>query len=99
MTATPAQGKALMDHFTKSCPTAPKFNRAVAKWAARELIDSYDLDTCKRAVLWYAKVSPRPDWNNFVRVADDCVTEMSLYEKDVVNRRKFRAIANEWRNS
>lgn len=99
MPATPKQSSDLMTFFTQNCPKAPRFNRAVEKWAARDLIDSYGFDTCKQAVLWYAKVSTRQDWKHFLRIADDCVTESNLYKDDVAQRRKFRAIANEWRNS
>lgn len=97
--ASAQQSNALMTFFSNECGNAPKFNRATAKWAARDLIDSYGFDTCKAAVLWYAKVSKRQDWQHFVKIADDCVRESSLAKEDRVKRSKYRAIANEWRNS
>ena len=96
--ATAKQSSDLMTFFTKHCD-APPFNRAIAKWAARDLIDSYGVDACRQAVLWYSKVSQRPNWDNFVRIADDCVKESQMAKEDEVRRKKYRAIANEWRSS
>lgn len=99
MAVTAKQSSDFMTFFSKNCPKAPKFNRATAKWAARDLLESYGVDDCQRAVLWYAKVNIRPDWNTFVRVAGDCIKEADLAVKDVENRKKYRSIANEWRKS
>lgn len=98
MAVTPKQGTDLMNNFIKACPNAPKFNRAVEKWAARELIESYGVDKCNQAVLWYAKVSPRHEWRHFVRIIDSCITESEITYKDITTRRSHRAIANEWRS-
>ena len=99
MTATPKQSTELMTYFAKTCPSAPRFNRATAKWAARDLIDSYGMDTCRKAIQWYGRVNRSPDWNGFIRSADACVREMELYNADKEKRRKFRSIADEWRNA
>jgi hypothetical protein len=99
MAATPKQSTELMSYFAQQCPKAPKFNRAMAKWAARELIESYGMDDAKLAIRWYATVARSQDWNHFVRVADSCLKEAKLHDQDITNRRKYRSIANEWRKS
>jgi hypothetical protein len=91
------EGSRLMTLFTKSCPKAPRFNRAIAKWAARDLIESYGLDDCEVAVAWYARVTKSPDWDSFVRSAGDCIRESKNAEHDLSNRKKNLKLANEWR--
>jgi hypothetical protein len=99
MAVTPKQGTELMTYFAKL--TGTRFNRATAKWAARELIESYGLDTCRQAVLWYTKTAKQakrvPDWNHFVRVADECVKASEAYYRDIEHRKELKASANEWR--
>ena len=99
MAVSPKQSTELMSYFAQVCHKAPKFNRAVAKWAARELLESYGMEDTKMAIRWYATVSRIQDWNHFVKIADQCVREVTLHNQDVMNRRKYRSIANEWRNS
>jgi hypothetical protein len=91
------QGSQLMTLFAKSCPNAPRFNRAIAKWAARDLIESYGFDDCAVAVAWYARVAKLPDWDSFVRSAGDCIRESNNAERDLSIRKKNLKLANEWR--
>lgn len=99
MTATPKQGTDLMNFFATNAKV--KFNRATAKWAARELVDSYGMDKCKEAILWYTRTVKQsgrhPDWNHFVRVAGDCINQSEAHAADIARRKKFRAQAQEWR--
>lgn len=97
--ATPKQGTDLMAEFAKACPSAPRFNRAVEKWAARDLVDSYGVDLCKQAMLWYASTAVAPTWKGFVYGADKCVKESSMYKQDLVKRKSNRKVAMEWRTS
>jgi hypothetical protein len=89
----------LMSLFSKTFPKAPKFNRALAKWEARDIIESYGYDATVDAIKWYGNVTSRQDWKHFVRMVDSCVRESQSHSNDVSNRRKLRAIADEWRNS
>lgn len=97
------QATELMNYYTQvhrqhsSAP--PMFNRAVEKWAARELIESFGLEKCMEAVDWYFKVNKRPDWKGYVRSCGDCITESGLVHADTEKRRSNRAVALEWRNS
>jgi hypothetical protein len=88
-----------MNFFAKSCPNAPKFNRAIEKWAARDMVDSYGFATCKEAVVWYSNTAVSPTWKGFVYAADKCVKEMSIYKDDVKQRKRNRKIAQKWRAS
>jgi hypothetical protein len=78
---------------------SPLLNIAKEKWAARELIESFGLDECKGALDWYFKVNKKYEWKTFVYVCDQCITESKSVAKDKELRRKYRTIANEWRNS
>jgi hypothetical protein len=91
------QGSNLMKAFAKECPDAPAFNRAIGKWAARDLIESYGYDECLNAVKWYAHVAKKPEWTHFVREAGNCINEWNLAIQETKRRQKFRGIANEWR--
>lgn len=95
--ADPKQGTALMNAFAQQT-NAPRFNRAIAKWAARELIDSYGLPDCMTAVAWYSSISSSPTWEDFVRVAGKCVERARQHDADIRRRAKNRALANEWRS-
>lgn len=99
MAVTPRQGTELMTFFAKT--TGARFNRATAKWAAREMIESFGVQSCRDAVLWYDKTcrqSGKPaEWNTFVRVAEECIKASEAYTKDVEHRRELRQSANEWR--
>jgi hypothetical protein len=87
-----------VDQYKAQFGKPPFLNKAVAKWAARDLIDSFGLDQCKQAVRWYFKVSKRHEWNHFVNVAGSCITESTSVENDKIKRAENRRIANEWRN-
>ena len=96
------QANELLTFFSaqhKSKLGKPAFmNRAVAKWAARDLIESFGLDDCKKAVVWYFRVSKRNEWTNFVNVAGTCITESNSVYNDEEKRARNRRVANEWRN-
>jgi hypothetical protein len=77
----------------------PLLNIAKEKWAARDLVQSFGIEDCKRAVQWYFKSSKRYDWKTFTYIADQCVSESKSVEEDIAKRRKFRKIAKEWRDS
>jgi hypothetical protein len=100
--ATPKESMALLDYFTRSYmlkfEQRPLINRNIEKWAARDLLDSYGMDDCKRAVDWMFRVSRKHDWKTYVRICGDLITESKSAEKDKVKRAKDRAIAIAWRD-
>lgn len=87
------------DQYKYKTGQSPLLNLAKEKWAARELIESFGLEDCKAALEWYFRVNKRYDWKTFVYVCDQCISESKSVAKDKELRRKYRAIANEWRNS
>lgn len=97
MASLAQQGDELMAFFANK--TGRRFNRAKAKWDARQLVQSYGLDDCKEAVLWYVKVSQNRDWRQFVFNCGDYISEARSVERDAERRRMNRRIANQWRNS
>lgn len=99
MAVTLKQSSEIITYFSKTCPNAPTINRATAKWTARDLVESYGVETCHKVIDWYAKVQRSPEWKHFVRTFELCLSEMTIYQRDIEVRRKNRAIANEWRKS
>jgi len=87
------------DSYKKSTGTSPLLNIAKEKWAARELIESFGLDQCLDALDWYFKVNRKYDWKTFVYVCEQCISESKSVARDKELRKKYRVIANEWRNS
>lgn len=100
--ATPKESMALLDYFTKSYTLKygirPQINRSIEKWAARDLVDSYGMEDCKRGVDWMFKVSRKHDWKTYTRICGDLITESKSAEKDKATRAKNRALAIAWRD-
>jgi len=87
------------EEYKKHTGHGPLLNIAKEKWAARDLIVSFGLEDCKRALSWYFKVNKRYDWKTFTYIADQCISESKSVEDDSLKRKKYRAIAKEWRDS
>lgn len=85
--------------YVKHTGHSPVLNIVKEKWAARDLIESFGLEDCKRAVEWYFRVNKRYDWKTFTYIVDICITESKSVENDAIKRRKYRSIAQEWRDS
>lgn len=100
--ATLKQATALMDlfqeYYIQKYSMTPMINRVNEKWTARDLITSFGVDDCNRAVKWYFKVSPKHDWKVFARICGDLITNAKAAQVDEYNRSLSRKLADEWRN-
>lgn len=96
------QATELLNFYTKEYKARtgalPLLNKAKEKWAARDLIESFGFEDCKSALEWYFKVNKHPEWKSFVYSAEQCILESRSVKADIEKRRKFRVVANEWRN-
>lgn len=84
--------------YKKKTGSAAMLNTAKEKWAARDLVESFGLDKCKEAVVWYMRINKRPEWNTFLYTATSVISEMESVKNDKTKRAAYRRVANEWRN-
>lgn len=77
----------------------PIINKNTAKWAARDLIDSFGIDTCLLAIDWYFYVkSEGHSWNWFTNNMEKLVVARLEKSKDDEQRKVNRARARAWLN-
>ena len=75
----------------------PQLNRNTEQWAARDLVDSYGLDTVLDLIEYYVGIaSDTPKWDTFKWKADDILTQKNAEEKDLIERAENRRKARAW---
>lgn len=77
--------------------TTPLINKSTAKWAARDIIDSFGFDECVKAADWYFAVKDSGhDWNWYCNNVERLIVARRDKEKDDEQRRIGRKKAKEW---
>lgn len=97
----PQQSNDLMNlyakEYEKSTGSKLRLNRNTAKWAARDIIDSFGYDECINAVNWYFSVKDSGyDWNWFVNNTEKLLEARQDYNDDLEFRKQMRQKAKEW---
>lgn len=103
MTDLVKQGNSLIGYFVSSYQknnlTKPLVNRNTAKWAARDIIESFGYDECKRAIDWYFYVKDSGhDWNWYANNVEKLISARHENEEDAKIRRENRKRARAWLN-
>jgi len=96
-------GHSLISYFSSSYKShygsIPLINKNTAKWAARDIIDSFGFDECKDAVDWYFYVKETGhDWNWYVSNVEKLIAARKDKEIDDRIRRINRQKAKAWLN-
>lgn len=77
----------------------PMINKNTAKWAARDIVDSFGFEECKDAVDWYFYVKPvGHDWNWYVSNVEKLIIARKEKEIDDRMRQENRQRARAWLN-
>lgn len=84
----------LMSDFEKLGGTVE--NRAVQKWAAGDLLMSYDKPLILKVAKYYLRISSDKSFAQFARRFDNFKSAMLVYEEDRVQRAKNRKRIGEW---
>lgn len=97
------QGNELISYFSVKYQSIykdkPLINRNTAKWSARDLIESFGMDACLKAVDWYFYVkNDGHNWNWFANNMEKLYIARVEKEKDDMNRKINRARARAWLN-
>jgi hypothetical protein len=97
------EGNELINYFTvkyqDQYKTRPIINRNTAKWAARDLVDSFGINECLHAVDWYFYVKQEGhSWNWFVNNMEKLYNARFEKLKDDEQRKVNRARARAWLN-
>ena len=71
-------------------------NRAVQKWAAGDLLMSYDKQLILKVAKYYLRISSDKSFANFARKFDNFKAAMLVYEEDRIQRAKNRKRIGEW---
>jgi hypothetical protein len=72
-------------------------NRNTAKWAARDIIDSFGMDECLSAIDWYFNVKPsNHDWTWYANNVEKLLEARDDYTEDVKLRKERLLKAKEW---
>ena len=103
MTDLVKQGNSLIGYFVSSYEknnfAKPLVNRNTAKWAARDIIESFGYDECKGAVDWYFRVKESGhDWNWYANNVERLISARQEHERDAIIRRENRKRAKAWLN-
>jgi hypothetical protein len=103
MTDVIKQGKSLIDYFVQSYESLyhkkPLINRNTAKWAARDLVDSFGLEESKSAIDWYFYVKETGhDWSWYSNNIEKLIIARNQKEKDDRDRMENRERARAWLN-
>jgi predicted AAA+ superfamily ATPase len=101
MSETIKEGKILIDYYVKSYESThgnkPLINRNTAKWAARDLIDSFGLHESQRAVDWYFYVKDSGhDWIWYTNNVEKLISARKQKEDDDKARKVAREKARVW---
>jgi len=97
------QGNELINYFIVKYQEVhkdrPLINKNTAKWSARDLVDSFGIDSCMKAVDWYFYVKQdNHSWNWFATNMEKLYIARVEKEKDDMNRKVNRARARAWLN-
>lgn len=77
----------------------PLINRNTAKWAARDLVESFGVDSCLQSIDWYFYVKQDGhSWNWFANNMEKLYTARIEKIKDDQQRKTNRARARAWLN-
>lgn len=77
----------------------PMINKNTAKWAARDIIDSFGFDACKDAVDWYFYVKDSGhEWSWYVSNVEKLIVARKEKEIDDRMRQENRQRARAWLN-
>lgn len=95
------QGRDLINYYVACYESKyyekPLVNRNTAKWAARDVVESFGLEECKKACDWYFKVKEAGhDWSWYAANTDKLISAYRLKQKDDVDRRVARDRAKVW---
>jgi hypothetical protein len=103
MTDLIAKGKEVIEYFSDSYQSRygsrPKINRNTAKWAARDVVESFGIDDCRHAVDWYFRVKDvGHDWSWYANNIEKLINARNEKIKDDEARRVMREKAKAWLN-
>lgn len=95
------QGHTLLNYYIASYQKAynarPMINKNTAKWSARDVVDSFGLDECKKAVDWYFAVKDSGhDWNWYSNNVERLIVARKTKEQDDEQRKITRMRAKQW---
>ena len=95
------QGHTLLNYYIASYQKAynarPMINKNTAKWSARDVVDSFGLDECKKAVDWYFTVKDSGhDWNWYSNNVERLIIARKTKEQDDEQRKITRMRAKQW---
>lgn len=101
MTDLIAKGKEIINYFSNAYEekyqSKPKINRNTAKWAARDIVESFGIDDCCRAVDWYFYVKDTGhDWVWYANNVEKLIAARNEKIKDDEARRVARERARVW---
>jgi hypothetical protein len=99
--STPKLSTDLMSYYAKSYENKngvkPRLNRNTAKWAARDIIDSFGMDECLSAIDWYFNVKPsNHDWTWYANNVEKLLEARDDYTEDIKLRKERLLKAKEW---
>jgi hypothetical protein len=97
------QGNDLINYFISKYQSVyqdkPIINKNTAKWAARDLVDSFGNDNCIKAVDWYFYVKDsNHSWNWFTGNMEKLHIARIEKERDDMQRKVSRQRARAWLN-
>lgn len=97
------EGNELMNYFIVKYQAQysirPLINKNTAKWSARDLVESFGIDACMKAVDWYFYVkNDSHSWNWFANNMEKLYIARIEKEKDDEQRRVGRIKAKAWLN-
>lgn len=103
MTDLVKQGSSLIGYYVSSFEkkhfARPLLNRNTAKWAARDIIESFGLEECKAAIDWYFMVKDSGhDWNWYANNVEKLIVARQEKQRDDSIRRENRIRAKAWLN-
>lgn len=103
MTDLVKQGNSLIGYFVSSYEDRyakkPLVNRNTAKWAARDIIESFGIEECKKAIDWYFYVKDvGHDWTWYANNVDKLIAARKNKEQDDIIRQQNRRRARAWLN-
>lgn len=103
MTDLVKQGNSLIGYFVstyeKNHLKKPIVNRNTAKWAARDIIESFGIEECKKAIDWYFYVKDSGhDWAWYANNVDKLIVARRNQEEDNKIRKHNRERAKAWLN-
>ena len=86
-----------ISHYTSRYEAKPLINKNTAKWAARDIVDSFGLEDCKKAVDWYFSVKQSGhDWSWYCNNVERLIVARKDKEQDDYQRKITRMRAKQW---